>query len=156
MMRGTKRRPVDRLAFLEQSCSRMYRGHFENVIVGQGRKNPRECASEHRFPGARRAVEYDIVTAGGGDFKSALRALLPFHILEVKRGWWQLRAAIPHETRQNSWIAFSASGGQMLQKFRKRAGCINSDTFCKKRFARISWRDKNYFGPVPLRGKHLR
>jgi hypothetical protein len=61
----------------------MNRDHLQRLLFaerGQDRGHP---PRKHRFPGARRPDEQNVVTACGGNFQRPLRGLLTDYVGEV-------------------------------------------------------------------------
>src|SRR3989344_2319651 len=128
----------------------MYRGYLKHIVVRKRRENTRERAGEHCLTGARRAIEDNVMTAGGCDLKRALRALLPFHIMEVKGGRRGRDTPVAHLARER-FLAL-----EVTEEFSERLGCVDSETFGEQCFAHIPRRYKHSFDATALRGEHLR
>ena len=69
---------------VEQAHDAVNLGGLERFGEGQIRQDRRQPFRQHRFAGAGRADEDDVVAAGGGDFERALDVLLSFDVVEVR------------------------------------------------------------------------
>ena len=69
---------------LHASGDRMYLGRFECFLQCERRKYRRQPLRHHRFSGARRPYEYDVMSAGRCYFESPLDTLLTFDIAEIQ------------------------------------------------------------------------
>ena len=61
----------------------MDRGHIECFLERQRWQDSRHAPRHHRFSGAGRADQQDVVAAGGGHFERPAREQLPAHVGEV-------------------------------------------------------------------------
>src|SRR5216117_3873750 len=74
----------ERLARSEQAHDAVNLRGLERLLQRQRRKDGREPLGEHRFAGAGRANEQDVVTACSGNFEGTLDRFLSFDFREIK------------------------------------------------------------------------
>lgn len=72
------------LARREEADDAVNFGRFERFFQTERRKNSGDSLGQHRFAGAGRADENDIVPAGGRDLQRALHGFLAFDVGEIE------------------------------------------------------------------------
>src|SRR4051812_22918831 len=83
-MGGTERPAGDEgLAGLEQADDAVNLRGLKGFFQSERRKNGGETFGEHRFAGAGRANQQNVVATSGGDFEGAFDGFLAFDIDEV-------------------------------------------------------------------------
>src|SRR5437016_2176715 len=74
----------ERLARNEQAHDAVNLGGFKRFFECERWKNCGEPLGEHRFAGAVRADQQDVVTARSGDFEGAFDGFLPLYFSEIE------------------------------------------------------------------------
>src|SRR5438552_2560820 len=101
------------LAGAKQTNDAVNLGCFERFFQGQWWKDCGEPLGEHRFAGAGRADQQDVVTARSGDFEGAFDGFLPLYFSEIEIVLLSL-------VEQRAQINFG--GSDLLLPFQKRGG----------------------------------
>ena len=116
---------------------------FQTFGQREGRQNGRQAFGHHALSAARTSHQQKVVTTGGRHFKSPLRHLLPFHVLEVVGeavlGSIKLLSGINHG-RSDEVHAF-----QMLDHLAEVAGAKHLEGVDHGGFAGIFFGNENRF-----------
>ena len=88
----------------------MHRGHLERLVEGERRQDSRHAPGHHRFAGAGRTDEQQVVTAGRGDFERAPREQLSADVGEIGDCRGPRRRRVDRRRRQTRRIVEGAHG----------------------------------------------
>ena len=84
VMRGAERTSPDQAARAVQAGDRVQPGHLDRLVTRERRQQAGQPARQHRLARARRAVEEEVVPAGGRHLQRGDEAVVAAHVREVR------------------------------------------------------------------------